>query len=482
VDTVGVTGLIRRNSYHDSIALMRVSEEARVLPGVVSAAVVMATDLNREALADAGLLTEEAKTAGPNDLVVAVRVASPEAAGPALARIEALLGSTPIEGGVAAGVPPRSLTSAARRTPGANLAVVSVPGPYAAAEAQQALSAGLHVFLFSDGVPVEAEVALKRRAVSRGLLVMGPECGTSIVNGVGLGFANRVRRGDIGLVGASGTGLQEVTTLIHRLGGGVSQAVGTGGRDLHDAVGGLTTVQALARLEQDAETRAIVIVSKPPSDSAARRVLAAAARIAKPVVACLLGWREAMGAVRVVDTLEGAALAALEAVGQRPAPPPVHPTDTRPQAPGQVRGLFTGGSLGEEAQAIVGGAKHRFTDFGTETYTRGRPHPMIDPRLRNAAVAAAGEDPTVGVVLVDVVLGDGAHADPAGALLPAVDAAIATARRAGRQLAVVAHVVGTDDDPQRLSLQEARLADAGVLVCLTNRLAAELARAIAAGG
>ena len=475
-------GLIRRNSYHDSVALMRVSEQARALAGVVSAAVVMATDLNREMLAENGLLTDEAKTAGPNDLVVALRATSSEAAGSAVATIEALLVSRRIESAAAADVLPRSTISAARRAEGATLALISVPGPYAAAEAQQALSAGLHVFLFSDVVPIEAEVALKRRAAARGLLVMGPECGTSIINGVGLGFANRVRRGDIGLVGASGTGLQEITTLIHRLGGGVSQAVGTGGRDLHDAVGGLTTLQALEWLGADAETRAIVLVSKPPSDSAAHRVLAAAAGIGKPVVACLLGWKGTPpGSVRILETLEEAALAALEAVGRRPLPLAVPSIDRPPGVGGGVRGLFTGGSLCEEAQAIVGDAGERFIDFGAEIYTRGRPHPMIDPGLRNAAVSESGADPAVGVVLVDVVLGDGAHGDPAGALAPAVAEAVTAARRSGRTLSLVAHVVGTDDDPQRLSLQETTLRDAGVSVCPTNRLAAELARTIARG-
>jgi succinyl-CoA synthetase alpha subunit len=475
-------GLVRRNSYHDSVALMRVSEQARTLPGVASAAVVMATDMNREMLAESGLLTDEARTAGPSDLVVALRATSPEAARSALATIEALLVSRRVESAAAVEVPPRSTISAARRGERMSLALISVPGAYAAAEAQQALSAGLNVFLFSDGVPIEAEVALKRRAAAHGLLVMGPECGTSIINGVGLGFANRVRRGDIGLVGASGTGLQEVTTLIDRLGGGVSQAVGTGGRDLHDAVGGLTTLQALEWLGADAETRAIVIVSKPPSDSAARRVLVAAARIDKPVVACLLGWTGAApGSVRMAETLEGAALAALAAVGSQAAALAVPSVEPRLIPRGGVRGLFTGGSLCEEAQAIVGHAGERFIDFGTEAYTRGRPHPMIDPGLRNAAVAGAGQDPAVGVVLLDVVLGDGAHPDPAGALVPAVAAAVARARRSGRALAVVAHVVGTDDDPQRLSVQEATLRDAGIDVCPTNRLAAELARTIAGG-
>ncbi len=475
-------GFVRRNAYVDSVTLMLVSDQVRALPGVRAAAAVMATELNREQLAEAGLLTDDAKTAGGNDLIVAVRAESPAAARTALSEAEARLTSRRVERGGMEEVRPRSLTGAARRTDGANVAIISVPGPYATAEAQQALSAGLHVFLFSDGVSIADELVLKRRGTARGLLVMGPECGTSIINGVGFGFANRVRRGEIGLVGASGTGLQEVTTLIHRFGGGVSQAIGTGGRDLDARVGGLTTLQALDWLGRDAGTRVIVVVSKPPSEAAAARVLAAAASTGKPVVACLLGWDGTPPAlVRRVPTLEDAARAAVEATaGSAPAL-------TAPRAAGEsrggVRGLYTGGTLCEEAETIVGReGQHRFVDFGSEEYTRGRPHPMIDPALRNAAVIAAGADPGVGVILVDVVLGDGAHPDPAGALGPAVSDARSAASRAGRELPVVAHVVGTDDDPQRLSLQEAKLREAGVLVCPTNRLAAEVARDLARSG
>ena len=472
--------LVRRDAYADSVALMRVSTELRALSGVVAAAAVMATDLNREQLREAGLLTDEAAAAGAGDLLVAVRAESRAAAEAALERAAALLAERRAGAPTGRAIDPRSVLSAARRAGDATLALISVPGPYAAAEAQAALSAGLHVFLFSDHVPLADEIGLKRRAAARGLLVMGPECGTSILGGVGLGFANRVRRGGVGLVGASGTGLQEVTSLIHLHGGGVSHAIGTGGRDLDEAVGGLTTLQALEWLGRDPGTRVIAVVSKPPSAAVARRVLGAAAATGKPVIACLLGWKEAPPApVRLVDTLDEAARSAVTALGGTPsvlAAPPAPP-----RSGGGVLGLYTGGSLCEEARSLVGTAGYRFDDFGSERYTRGRPHPMIDPSLRNAAVAAAGADAQVGVLLVDVVLGDGAHADPAAALAPAVLAARASAGGQGRRLHVIGHVVGTDQDPQSLARQEARLREAGALVCPSNRLAAELAREIARG-
>ena len=475
---MGLVGKVWRGFYADSITLMQVAEEVRRHPGVLSAELLMATPANRAMLADAGMWPADADGAGATDLVLAVRA---ESAAPALARAEELL--TRRRPSVATGLTPsrRSITSAVRTSPDANLAVISVPGSHAASEAQQALSSGLHVFLFSDGVALADEVALKRRARGLDLLVMGPECGTSILGGVGVGFANVVRRGAIGLVGASGTGLQEITCLIDALGGGVSHAIGTGGRDLHDAVEGITSVQALRCLAADVETRAIVLVSKPASPRVADVVLGAAAAAGKPVIACLLGWRGATPVgVRRVETLEAAALAALRAVGGCPAElaRPDVPCASRPRGP-QIHGFYTGGTLCEEARRLVGDGPHRFVDFGADVYTRGRPHPMIDPAQRNAAVSAAGDDAEVGVLLVDAVLGHGAHPDPATPLAAAIAGAKARATRAGRALDVVARVVGTDADPQARRVQEDTLRTAGAIVCPSHRLAAEVARDLA---
>jgi FdrA protein len=476
-------GRVRAGTFVDSVALMRVTERVRALPGVRAAALVMATDLNRQVLEETDLLPPEGKHAGPGDLVIAVRAESAPAADDALGQAEALLAARRDDRDPRRSQPPRSIVSAARALPGANLALVSVPGAHAAAEAHQALSAGLHVFLFSDGVPLADEVRLKQRAEAYGLLVMGPECGTSLLNGVGLGFANRVRRGPVGLVGASGTGLQEVLSLLHRLGTGVSHAIGTGGRDLQEGVGGLATLRALSWLAEDPATRVIGLVSKAPSATVAGRVLEAAARSGKSVVAYLPGWRgTAPAGVECVVTLEAAALACLRALGHR-----VHgfagPRARRAPrpAPGGVLGLFAGGTLCEEARSLVGAGPHRFIDFGDSAYTRGRPHPIIDPSLRNAAVARAGADGRAGVLLVDVILGDGAHPDPAGALAAAIGEARARARRRRRALEVVAHVVGTDEDPQGLADQEEKLRRAGARLYPTNRLAAEVARDLARG-
>jgi FdrA protein len=278
-----------------------------------------------------------------------------------------------------------------------------------------------------------------------------------------------------------------VSTLIHRWGSGLSQVIGTGARDLDEAVGGLATLQALDLLEHDAETTVVIIVAKPPSPAAARAVLERAARIAKPVVACLLGWAGPVPpTLRAVATLEEAAATAVLLAGgprRRTTTAPRARVPVRParRLHRRVRGLFTGGTLCEEAARLVGDAGHRFVDFGGPAYTVGRPHPMIDPTLRNRAVAAAGDDPGTAVVVLDLMLGDGAHPDPAAELAEAIREARARARRARRALEVVAHVVGTDEDPQELQRQEATLREAGARTCSTNREAALLARALAGG-
>jgi len=480
--SVHLSWKVRPNSYFDSIDLMRVAEQVRGLAGVSEVAVVMGTPAGRAMLAEAAMWPAEAPEGTPSDLLMAVRASSEAVARRALAGVEDLLSAGRDAGPARAATAPRTTASAARGGGAANVAIVAVPGDYAALDAHQALSSGLHVFLFSDGVSLDDEVGLKRRARERGLLVMGPECGTAIINGVGLGFANRVRRGAIGIVGASGTGIQEVTSLIHRLGAGVSHAIGTGGRDLQAAVGGVTTLQSLERLGADESTRALLIVSKPASSAVADLVLRAAVETKKPVVACLLGYDGPVPrGVRAVTTLEEAATAAVMLAGgaaaelERPAPP------TRGSARGAVRGLYAGGTLCDEARRIVGGPPHGFVDFGAEEFTRGRPHPIIDPSRRNAAIVEAGDDPAVSVLLLDLILGDCAHPDPAAAVAPALAAARERARRGGRALTVVAHVVGTDDDPQGLGRQEKSLRDLGAVVCASNRRAAETARTLAGG-
>jgi FdrA protein len=443
---------------------MQLQRALGALPGILDAGVVMATPPNRAMLAESGLLPADA-AAGEGDLLIAVRAESEAAAGEALGRIDALL-QVRQSGGSQGGFRARSLEGAVKALPAARWTLVSVPGRYAAGVAEQALDLGLHVFLYSDNVPVAEETALKQKAAERGLLVMGPDCGTAIVGGAGLGFANRVRRGAIGLVAASGTGLQMVASRIHELGGGISQAIGTGGRDLSEAVGGITACQALDLLGRDPETEAIVLLSKPPSPIVAARVLAAARATGKPVVVNFLGWTppvRRLGTIRFAGSLEEAAELVL-----LPPSPGGWEGDGRGGQGGEVRGLFSGGTLASETrfalQAFLAPESFSILDLGDDEFTVGRLHPMIDQDLRLRRLRAEAADPAVSMILLDVVLGDGAHADPAGELAPVIERCLG---ERPRDFAVLALVVGTDQDPQNLDEQIAVLERAGAQVFRT---------------
>jgi FdrA protein len=490
--------------YRDSVALMRVADETRQRAGVREAALFMGTPANLALLAQAGLLDDAARSARPEDLVVAVAADSDEAASTALAAAEALLLAQRRTERDPRRPHPRTLDAGARALPEANLAAISVPGPFAAREAMRALRRGLHVFLFSDNVPLADEVALKREARRRGLLCMGPDCGTAYVAGAGLGFANAVERGRIGCVAASGTGLQAVACHLATLGEGISQGIGVGGRDLSAEVGAEMTSVALEALAADPGTHVIVVVSKPPHPAVVARLDAALAAVRKPVVVCALGLpaRPDRGTVRWVSTLVDAAGAAAAAAARRPWASRlfIEPFNVRhrlerlwreglPRDPG-ILGLFTGGTLAHEARLVLeplvgavaddegGGAspaRHRILDLGADAYTVGRPHPMIDAAGRAERIAAAGDTGDTGVVLLDLVLGKGAHADPAAPVVAAVEAARRRAASRGRGLAVVASVVGTSRDPQGLERQVVQLECAGVEVLPSNAEAARFA-------
>lgn len=497
------------NSYRDSVELMQIAASLEAVEGIERAGLVMATPANRDVLARAGLLTDAAANAGPNDLVVAVAATDAAAASAAFEFAAGSLAGrgTQDGGGEAIRTQAHTIADAVAAMPGASIALISTPGPYAAAEAMKALKRGLHVFLFSDNVTVEEEIELKAIAHRSGLMVMGPDCGTAILDGVPLGFANVVRRGRIGLVAASGTGLQQVSVLIDRGGAGVSQAIGVGGRDLDERVGGAMMLDGLARLAADPGTDVIVLISKPPSDAVTELVLQAASTAGKPVVVNFLGGDaqriSASGGIPA-GTFEAAASIAVALASGQPMPSDTGIGDVALDPDLQVasaaaanglghgrvmvRGLYSGGSLAGEAKLILRATLGegvadtvRILDLGDDEYTVGRPHPMIDPRLRTEMLREALVDPTTAVVLLDVVLGHGASADPAGPLA----ATIAEARRGpdapGAHVAVVASVCGTGSDPQGLAAQEAALADVGVLVASSNARAARAAALIASG-
>ena len=498
------------NTYRDSVSLMQISARIGALAGIRKASVVMATEGNLALLREANLVAESIQAAA-SDLLVVLEGDTDEAVERALAEADSAL-SGAAQSPVSDQPDEMAARSIAMGLAGfaeANLALVSVPGEYAAAEALKALRLGLHVMLFSDNVSVADEVMLKREAAKRGLLVMGPDCGTAIVSGIPLGFANVVQRGPVGVVGASGTGMQQVTSLLGRAGVGVSHALGTGGRDLRSEIGGISMLQAIAELAADSETRVILLVSKPPAPEVAARVLDRAAATGKPVVACFLGAEahsvERANVVAASTLEEAAGMAAALARGKRPvrAPAALPAFDIPRFKPGQayLRALYSGGTFCYEATLLlsnavrevysntpVGGAReladvwqsqaHTLIDLGDDAFTRGRPHPMIDHRLRNERLLREAADPEVRAILFDVVLGYGAHANPSAEMLPALGQANEIAQRDGRTIAWVGFVCGTEEDPQGLSRQEAALAQAGVILAGNNALAVRLATRI----
>ena len=458
--------------YRDSVALMRVSRSLAALPGVLGAALMIGTPSNKALMRDAGLLAADGEGAGPNDLVIALRCKDERAAQDAVAAAKSLLeeSAQPASAGMAQ---VRTLDGALDALPGANLALISVPGEFAAAEARRALARGLNVLVFSDNVPLEDELALKRLAREKGLLLMGPDCGTALIAGTPIAFANSVPRGRIGIASASGTGLQEVSTLVARLGGGISHGIGVGGRDLDARIGALATLAAIDALEADAQTEKVVLISKPPAPEVAKQVLERVASARKQFVICFLGLENAAlpGNAALAPTLcEAAEMAAGAKVQASPI-----------EVPGNlkgrfVRGLFCGGTLCAEAAVVfrreriaTGEGGHLFLDLGDEKFTRGRPHPMIEPELRNEHLRQALADPKVAAILIDVVLGYGASEDPAGVLL----------QNDLSSKLVIASVTGTEGDPQRYSTQVAKLRGAGVVVAPSNAHASAYAAKVA---
>jgi succinyl-CoA synthetase alpha subunit len=504
---------VRHSEYHDSVSLMLAATELSALPGVVDAAVLMGTESNKSFLKQNGMLTDEAKNATPNDLVIAIKAeVLPVDIAKMIENVLTRKTKTVQEGEFQ----PKTLRAALGSDPNINFAVISVAGRYAAREAWQALRRGLHVLLFSDNVSIEDERALKEYAVDHGLLLMGAGAGTAIINGVGLGFANAVQRGPVGIVSAAGTGLQEVSCLLAKQGVGISQAIGTGGRDLSREVGGIMFLAGIKALQKDPETQYIILVSKPPHPEVAQKVLQEIKKVTKPCVVCLLGSKQTdliFPGVQFTRTLEETAYQA--AWLTKPKLPSYEKfTEKRNQEirktaeeikaglkPDQryLRGLYSGGTLCYETQIILNemlgkpvisnapiDKKYRLVnsmqseqntviDLGEEEFTVGRPHPMIDNDLRIRRLRQEARDPQVAVILLDMVIGYGAHPDPAAEFAAEIRKVIASAKEDGRRLNIILSVTGTEKDPQCLSKTESTLRDAGVLICASNAEAAILA-------
>jgi FdrA protein len=478
---------VRAGAYYDSVVLMQLQRGLIGLPGILDAGVVMATQANRDLLAANNLLPESI-TANPDDLLIVVKANDDHSATHAIIQVDELL-SRRKSSTVSQDFRPRSLSAAVKQLPEANWVLISVPGRYAASVAREALDLGKHAFLYSDNVSLEDEIVLKKTAREKGLLVMGPDCGTAIINGIGLGFANRVRRGTIGVVGASGTGTQAVTTQIHNLGGGISHAIGTGGRDLKSEVGAITAHQALDLLARDSETKVIALISKPPAPDVATSLISAAQSTGKPVIVYFIGYpppARKIGNVYFAISLSEAAELAVNPNWELVSGNEVPITNNF------LRGLFSGGTLAYETllglQASLSpiysnapitnhqslkdplhSEAHTIIDLGDEFFMVGRLHPMIDNDLRIRRMKQEAADPQVGMILFDVVLGEGSHPDPAGELVPV----IREIHEERQEIEFVAIVIGTDDDPQNLQSQIDQLKEAGTTVFRTATEAVE---------
>ncbi len=487
---------IRSGVYYDSAKLMQLQRSLAGLPGVLDAGVVMGTESNKELLAHIDLNTTEVQASKPDDLVIVVKSESAQVAEEAIGKVDELLAARKSD--IDQEYMPHSLEAAAEMLPDASWVIVSVAGRYAAGVTREALRLGKHVHLFSDNVSVEDEIALKTQAREAGLLVMGPDCGTANIGGMGLAFANKVRNGPIGIVAAAGTGLQQVASRIHQLGGGITYGIGTGGRDLSEKVGAITYLMALDALIRDPDTKVIVLVSKPPAPKVAEEVLKVARKAGKPVVVNFIARAVTTiqdGNLFFATGMDDAARLAVEFAKNPPDLRPAADVSIEKFTPEQkyFRGLFSGGTLAYEAQYILAGYLPRvwanapinkdnkmadalvsqencIVDLGEDEFTVGRLHPMMDNELRIRRLYEEANDPEVAVIMLDVVIGYGSHPDPACELGEAIAKSIEIAKRAGRHLEVVCVVTGTDEDPQNLDSQISKLKEAGAWVDTSNDL------------
>ena len=492
--------VVKKGSYQDSVVLMLLTNELSSLDGVNKIQVMMATPANKDIFKESGLTTDELMEATANDMVVVADVEDEAVLDSVMESVEEFLKkqSTADEGKKGA-ESVKSWDAALKKMPNANLAVISIPGAYAALEADRALDEGLSVFMFSDNVTIEDEKALKEKAHSKGLAVMGPDCGTGIIQGVPIAFTNNVAKGSIGIIGASGTGIQELTTIIDRLGEGVTNAIGIGGRDLKAEIGGITMMDMIDAMEDDDTVKVLVIVSKPPAKEVRDKISARLSNFSKPVVTLFVGEKPEYHEENFYHayTLDEAARLAVGLVRGTKVPEATVDVDEsefyKAEDGKTIKAYYSGGTLANEAAMLIKDAMNCkvppedvegymlqldgnvVVDLGDDAYTQGKPHPMIDPAKRIECMQEAVDDPSTGVVLLDIMLGYGSHADMAGALIPTIKELQAKAEAAGRKVFFVATVCGTRRDYQGYDEAVNKLKEAGVIVCENNKLACQTA-------
>ncbi|MFF2796600.1 acyl-CoA synthetase FdrA [Lysinibacillus xylanilyticus] len=484
--------IIKENTYKDSIVLMLLSNKLSAIDGVNKVSIMMGTPANKDIFKSSGLGTDELDKAKPNDIVIVVDTDQEEKVDEVKEEVEIALKGESDSQDASKGQEAHNWKRALELANNPNLALISIPGQYAAMEAENALNEGLHVFMFSDNVAKEDELRLKQKAHEKGLLVMGPDCGTALIHGVPLAFTNIVNEGDIGIVGASGTGIQEVTTIIDRYGKGVTNAIGTGGRDLSTEVGAITMLDSIKALNNDSKVKVITVISKPPAEEVQRKVLNVLRNIDKPVVTLFLGDKPSYQEANIYHayTLEEAAVVSVQlSNGEKPNFKPTTVENVNVQLKDSqvgIKGYYSGGTLASEAAMLIRDAfkdtiteekkdgyilktkNHEIIDLGDDVYTKGKPHPMIDPENRIAMLEKSVNDQETAVIMIDNVIGNGGHEDMASALAPTIKRILDNARQDGRQLAVLVTVVGTAQDIQGYDKQIDILQTSGAIICKTN--------------
>ena len=492
--------IVKKGSYHDSVVLMLLTNQISTIEGVKKVSIMMATPANKDIYRQSGLSTEELESASANDMVVVADVDDDAILDVIMEEVEEFFKKQSTSEGDKKGAESvKSWDKALGKLPDANLAVISIPGAYAALEADRALDEGMNVFMFSDNVTLEDEIKLKQKAHEKGLAVMGPDCGTGLIQGVPIAFTNNVTPGAIGIIGASGTGIQELTTIIDRLGEGVKNAIGTGGRDLSTEVGGITMMDMIEAMESDDSVKVLIIISKPPAKEVRDRISDRLSNFKKPVVTLFLGEKPEYHEENFYHayTLDEAARLAVGLVrGEEIKEGKVDVDDSQffgAEEKKTIKAYYSGGTLAGEAAMLIKDALnlkvppqkaegfmlktdgHIVVDLGDDVYTQGKPHPMIDPAKRIECMQDAIDDASTGVILLDIMLGYGSHEDMAGALLPSIVELRDKAKAEGRKLFFVATVCGTRRDFQSYDEAVSKLKEAGVIVCENNKLAVHTA-------
>ncbi|MCL5730055.1 MAG: hypothetical protein M1165_00620 [Candidatus Pacearchaeota archaeon] len=432
-DRMVVENIVLKDRFMDSVYLMSVSNELKGLDGIIETSLMMGTPNNLEILKSSRLLNEKGEAARPNDLVIAIKAKDKSVVNSTLKAMDAILTRKESSAAVKDSSVCHDIESAGKAL-GGGLVFISLPGPFVKREAMKALKAGNHLMIFSDNVTLEEELEIKNFAKRKGLLVMGPDCGTAIIGGKALGFANAIRSGKIGIVGAAGTGIQEVSVLIDRLGEGISHALGTGGRDLSKEIGGITMLQAMDFMLEDKKISVIVLISKPPSEEVAKKILSKAKKSGKPFVVNFIGEKSSKktdGNLHFAETLEEAAVKAVSLLKGKSAGDfenesfeAIAGSERKKLGKGKkyLRGIYSGGTLCQEAILVLKKAgreiysniskdknfklkdsnkseKDSLVDIGEDEFTRGIPHPMIDNTLRCKRILQEASDSKVGLLL-----------------------------------------------------------------------------------